>query len=93
MNPHSNHDQNNTAVSVPDSALEISDAAEWHRTSRLSDGTLIGRLGAYWYVLDQEGRAISDGYHEIHRDEDGEYKGTRSARAEPVVFHAEPDRA
>lgn len=93
MTPHSNHDRSNTTASTPNSALEISDAAEWHRTSQLSDGTPIGRLGAYWYVLDQEGCAISAGYHEIYRDEDGEYKGTRSARAESVVFHAEPDRA
>jgi hypothetical protein len=88
----SNPIRNDVTASTPDSVLEISDTAQWHRTSRLSDGTPIGRLGAYWYVLDDDGRAISDGYHEIHRDEDGEYEGTRSARAEPVAFHAESER-
>lgn len=93
MTTCSNPDQNDTTESIPDSALERSHLEEWHQTSQLSDGTLIGRLGAYWYVLDQDGQAISEGYHEIHRDEDGEYRGTRSARTMPVTFHTEPDHA
>lgn len=92
MTTHSNPNRNDVTVSTPDSALEIADTAEWHQTSQLSDGTPIGRLGAYWYVLDQDGRAISNGYHEIYC-EDGEYRGKRSARVVSVAFHAESDRA
>ncbi len=66
--------------------------ARWHKTARLPDGTVLGRLGAYWYILDDDGRAISDGYHEIYLDETGEYKGKRSARSEPVTLHTEPDQ-
>lgn len=65
----------------------------WHATSSLSDGTPIGRLGAYWYILDDDGRAISEGYHEITLDEDGEYEGRRSTRSTRIVVEREPDRA
>lgn len=92
MTTHSNLNRKDATVSTPDSALEIADTAEWHQTSQLSDGTPIGRLGAYWYVLDRDGRAISDGYHEIWCDEDGEYRGKRSTRAMSITFHTESDR-
>lgn len=65
----------------------------WHKTSTLSDGTPIGRLGAYWYVLDEQGRAISDGYHEISLDENGRYKGKRSARSELITLYTDSERA
>jgi hypothetical protein len=58
----------------------------------LRDGTPIGRLGAYWYVLDQDGAAISEGYHEIFLDEDGEYRGRRSAQTTQVSIDTDPDR-
>lgn len=64
----------------------------WHKKARLPDDTVLGRLGAYWYILDEDDRAISDGYHEIYLDENGEYKGERSARSEPVTLHTELDR-
>lgn len=71
---------------------EIPDPSRWHKTSTLSDGTSLGCLGAYWYILDQNGRAISDSYHEISLDETGDYIGTRSARRERVVLYTEPDQ-
>lgn len=67
--------------------------SRWHKRSTLPDGTPIGRLGAYWYVLDEQGRAISDGYHEISIDENGEYRGKRSARSEPITLQTESDRS
>lgn len=67
------------------------DPSRWHKTARLPDGRLIGRLGAYWYILDEDGSMISDGYHEISLEENGGYMGTRSTRTEPVVFHTTPD--
>jgi hypothetical protein len=67
---------------------EVRTPSRWHGTSNLPDGTPIGRLGAYWYVLDGEGRAISDGYHEIRRDESGSYRGRRNARTERIVLDA-----
>ena len=64
----------------------------WHKTAELPDGTPLGRLGAYWYVLDEDGRAISDGYHEISLDENGHYRGKRSARSERVSLYTDPDQ-
>ena len=69
------------------------EGVNWHSTSTLPDGTLIGRLGAYWYVLDEEGREISKGYHEITLDENGDRIGKRNARSEQVVLVTEPDQA
>lgn len=60
-----------TSRPTPDSIPKASDPSRWHKTSSLPDGTPIGRLGAYWHILDQDGCAISDGYHEIYCDEDG----------------------
>jgi hypothetical protein len=76
---------------MPTSVAEISDLSQWHKTLTLADGTLIGRLGAYWYILDQNGCAMSDGYHEISCDENGGYNGTRSARTEPIVLYPKSD--
>lgn len=76
-----------TSEQTPDSGPEIPDPSHWHKTSRLPDGTPIGRLGAYWYILDEDGSLISDGYHEISCDENGGYPGTRNARTEPVVLY------
>lgn len=70
---------------------ETPDPSQWHKKTSLADGTVIGRFGAYWYILDENGRAISEGYHDIYIDENGEYKGERSARIEPVTFHTESD--
>lgn len=61
--------------------------SEWHKTSSLPDGTPIGRLGAYWYILDQNGRAISRGYHDVSCDEHGDFIGKRSNHTEPVVLY------
>lgn len=60
-----------------------------HKTVTLSDGTPIGRIGAYWYVFNEEGQAISDGYLDISRNEKGEYTGKRSARSEQIVLPTE----
>ena len=76
---------------TPDSGPEIFEPSQWHETSRLSDGTPVGRLGAYWYILNEDGSIISDGYHEISLDENGGYRGTRSARTEPVVLYTPPE--
>lgn len=77
---------------VPDSG-PTGGGSSWHKTSTLSDGTPIGRLGAYWYILDEDGYAISDGYHEIFLDEDGDYRGKRSTRTERIVLQSEPEQA
>ena len=94
MTMRSNSDSNktgNSTTSTLDSVPEISDRSSWHQTASLLDGTPIGRLGAYWYILDQDGYAISDGYHEISCDEHGNYKGKRSARIEEVVIYNNQD--
>lgn len=76
-----------------DEGPEIRAPSLWHRTARLPDGTPIGRLGAYWYVLDRNGCTISEGYHELDLDEDGNYRGRRNARTERVVLRSKPDRS
>ena len=78
---------NQAATNSPESPTP----SRWHKKSSLSDGTVLGRLGAYWYILDENSRAISDGYHAIYLDENGDHKGERSARSEPVTFHIEID--
>lgn len=65
--------------------------SRWHKKASLPDGTVIGRLGAYWYILDENDCAISDGYHEIYLDKNGDYKGERSAQSEPVTLYTESD--
>ena len=76
---------------TPENSPKMPNLTYWHKTSRLPDGTPIGRLGAYWYILDEDGSLISDGYHEISLDENGGYRGTRSARTEPVVLSTTPE--
>ncbi len=49
------------------------------------------RLGAYWYILTEDGSLISDDYHEISLDENGDYTETRSTRTEPVVLSTMPE--
>lgn len=82
-----------TAERQIDEGPERRAPSRWHRTSSLSDGTPIGRLGAYWYVLDRDDRTISDGYHELYLDESGHYRGRRNARTERIVLHTEPTRS
>jgi hypothetical protein len=72
---------------------EIRDPSRWHKTSRLPDGTVTGRLGAYWYILDENGWAVSTGYHEISCDEHGDYIGARSNHTEPIVLSADHKQA
>ena len=91
MSENSTNDWETKSEQTPDSGPKIPDPSRWHRTSRLPDGTPIGRLGAYWYVLNEDGCAMSDGYHEISCDETGGYTGTRSARTEPVVLSTPPE--
>lgn len=44
----------------------------WHSEGTLSDGTLVGKLGAMTYILSSEsGMPISDGFHEITPTKDG----------------------
>ena len=76
---------------TPKNSPEILTPSRWHKTSRLPDGTPVGRLGAYWSILTEDGSLISDGYHEISCDEHGGYRGTRSARTEPVVLSTMPE--
>ena len=91
MGRHRRVDTAETTSEQPSGSRE--DDVRWHRTSSLSDGTPTGRLGAYWYILDDDGRAISEGYHEITLDEDGEYEGRRSTRTPRITIDTEPDRA
>lgn len=88
INTYQRHDSTNGAAT---SSPGPPTPSRWHEKSSLPDDTVVGRLGAYWYILDENGRAISDGYHEIYLDENGNYKGKRSARTEPVTFHTETD--
>jgi hypothetical protein len=76
---------------TPEDGPEISAPSRWHRTSRLPDGTPVGRLGAYWYILDEAGSLISDGYHEISCDANEGYTGRRNARTGPVVLYPTPE--
>ncbi len=73
-----------SAEGAGDSGAESPTPPYWHKTAQLSDGTPVGRLGAYWYILDQNSCAVSDGYHEIWL-EDGTYRGKRSALTETIV--------
>lgn len=77
---------------MADRITAIPEPSHWHKTTNLPDGTSIGRLGAYWYVLDQNNCAVSNGYHEIVCDEHGDYIGKRGSHTEPVVLYAEPDQ-
>lgn len=74
---------------TPGTGPEIPAPSRWHKTADLPDNTSLGRLGAYWYILDQNGCAISDGYHEISLDEHGDYKGKRSTRSERIMLYTE----
>lgn len=74
-----------SAEGAGDSGTESPTPPYWHKTARLSDGTPVGRLGAYWYILDQNSCAVSDGYHEIWLKDDGTYRGKRSALTETIV--------
>lgn len=60
------------------------DPAEWHKTAELDDGSPIGKAGAVWHLLDENGRSISLGYHEIELRHNspgyvGEIGGNREA--------------
>lgn len=70
----------------------LPDPDYWHAIAGLSDGTRIGQLGAFWYILDQNNRAVSEGYHELYCDERGDYRGQRGSRTEVVVLYGEPHR-
>ena len=76
---------------TPENSPEMPDPPCWHKTLRLPDGAPIGRLGAYWYILNEDGSLISDGYHEISLNENGGYRGTRSTRTELVVLSTMPE--
>lgn len=93
MSQHANSGQPGPFDTLLSDGEPVRRESGWHKTSTLPDGTPIGRLGAYWYVLDEDGRAISDGYHEISLDENGEYQGKRSARTERIELYTEPDHA
>lgn len=47
----------------------------YHETAELPDGTPVGRVGAMWYVLDDQQDAISKGYHEIRPIAGDTFKG------------------
>lgn len=53
----------------------------WHNVTTLDDGTRVGELGSLKYILDEDGRPLSDGYHEI-REVEGGYVGAIGARRE-----------
>lgn len=60
----------------------------FHETGELSDGTSVGRLGAKWYVINDDATPISRGYHEIRVTPSG-LIGRIGAKQEPVVYPAE----
>jgi hypothetical protein len=62
----------------------------WHDTERLPDGTLVGKAGALWYILDNNQNAISKGYHEMHVHGNG-YRGKVDARWEMIELNGGPD--
>lgn len=57
--------------------------SRWHRTATLADGTRVGHVGSLQFILDEAGRPVSRGYHEI-RVEDGDYVGQIGARRERI---------
>ena len=61
-NPYANYPDN------PTKEPDIPNTKEWHVTGQLPNGWCVGKLGALWYILDEQGWAISDGYHEISDD-------------------------
>lgn len=63
-----------TAVTTPD---------RWHQTRTLRGGVEVGRLGSLWYFLDENGRPISRGYHEVYATVDG-YEGEIGAHRETI---------
>ncbi|KYH24606.1 hypothetical protein HAPAU_35890 [Halalkalicoccus paucihalophilus] len=65
----------------------------WHETAHLQDGTPISRLGAYWYILNDDGDVISDGYHEIYLNETEDYEGKRSTRREQITLYTKSETA
>lgn len=54
---------------------------DWHEEGELPDGTPVGKAGALWFVLDNDGVPVSNGFHEI-RIRDNGYEGKIGARRE-----------
>lgn len=81
---------NGITYSDIDRQSELPNPACWHAISRLSDGTRIGRVGSYWYILNYNDRAVSEGYHEVYCDENGDYRGQRGTQTEQIVLYADP---
>lgn len=76
--------ENNPTVEDP---VWARDGVDFHETGELVDGTPVGKVGAIWYVLDDDGDAISKGYHQIRVSEDG-LVGKKGSITEPVEFMA-----
>lgn len=94
MEDHAAHRQRATSTHPASTTKSwIPNPSRWHKTANLPDGTPISRLGAYWYILDHDGHAISEGYHEIYLTENGDYEGKRSARREPITLHPQSKHA
>lgn len=70
---------------------ELPQHTNWHETARLPDGTRVGQLGAMWHILDEDGWAISRGYHEIERAGEG-YRGKLGGKREYIELRGEPDQ-
>ena len=91
-NPYANYPDN--ATKEPD----IPNTKEWHVTCQLPNGWYVGKLGALWYILDEQGWAISEGYHEIcDEGRAGKLGGTEQRielRGEPTrTLRADTDNA
>lgn len=82
-NPHTNYPSN------PTKDPDIPDTRNWHETGTLPCGYRVGKLGALWYVLDEDEWAVSDGYHEI--SDDGS-EGKKGASTERVNLRGQPAR-
>jgi len=81
-NPH-NEPRHRPDNPTQESRDELPDGRSWHETGTLPNGMRIGKLGALWYLLDEDGYAVSRGYHSISDD------GTRGELG-PDTYSIEP---
>jgi hypothetical protein len=60
---------------------------EFDERGTLADGTTkVGRVDYLWYVLGNDGQAISKGYHQIRVNDEGQLVGKVGANIELVQY-------
>jgi len=60
-----------------------------HQRDTLPDGTPVAKLGALWYIVEDESsnKIVSHGYHEIHVEVPRmAFRGVRGARTEEITL-------